>query len=186
MRNTVQPKKLGWVITLLGLVITPTLADTTYNEYRQKAKIIKYVLQTTNWPENTLIGNTLQICVAGDSQAMKPFKSLDGTIIKQHRIQVKKILDPLKLTENCQLIYLDELQAPDVKAIIATFAQKPILLLADIQNFAKQGGTMNFIAINDALGLTINMEALKNSNLTMDRHAYSHLTIVPEKTELSN
>lgn len=173
--------------TLYFIFIFKLFAGTeNTNDYSQKAKIIKYIISTTSWPADSILENSINICVMGHLNHMGRIKALQGTTINQHNIVVKEISNTINVKNNCQLIYIDNPAEIDTKKIIDAFANQPVLLLADSENFANQGGTMSFVSINNTLGLTINTESLKKSKLQMDRNAYERITIIPEKRDLSD
>lgn len=150
----------------------------------QKSKIIKYLLTTVIWPTESIKSNTLNVCLVGKFDDIKPINALNGTQINTFNIKVRKSsLEQSK--SNCQLIYISNSEKEKMKEIIQDLSQKPILLISDIANFADQGGAMNFVETNESVAITVNVETIKNSKLSFDMKNFSNITVIPQDSDLA-
>ncbi|MBS0290655.1 MAG: YfiR family protein [Proteobacteria bacterium] len=165
-----------------GLFAGESELDTQW-EYEQKAKIIKYLVGKVVWPKTAVESETFNICVLGNLEYKKAIDAINGETINNHKILVSKSPSINKLSENCQIIYIAKSEADKANKLISSYSSKPVLLLGDMDNFALAGGGMNFIITKESIGLTINNEALKKSNLQFDMKGFQ-ITVVPQETDL--
>ncbi len=152
-------------------------------EYVQKAKIIKYLLGAVSWPSSTK-NDPLNVCVLGKIDNLKSITALNGEMVKNHKVVVSSSANMKKAQQNCQLVFISNSENARLKKIISTFDGKPVLLLGDMDHFAQNGGSMNFIVIKGIVALTVNVEAMKKSKLSYNVSEFSQITVVPPPDEL--
>lgn len=100
-------------------------------------------------------------------------------------MRVYQLKNALASGQQCHIIYLSKSQAPRFNKIIDYYEKKPILLIADIPEFADIGGNMNFIMINPKkVGLTINLERMEACHLQVNLDEFEQFTIFPKKSDL--
>lgn len=179
-----KPQTLFALLCSLSLVLLPTLSCAMENEYERKAVIIKHLVDTIGWPNNVIQNNTIQVCLWGKAPELKPFLDLNGRQAAHYKIHIRQLSSLAEVEKNCQIIFVSKSQQSQAKQIIQRFAKKPILLLSDIDNFAKDGGSMNFMELNNALALSVNLVSIKDSQLHFDLKAYNQITIIPDKKDL--
>jgi hypothetical protein len=109
---------------------------------------------------------------------------LEGKNINHHKISVRKLTTMKDAKDRCQLIYVSKSESANLRSIIDTCSDQPVLLLGDMDDFARMGGSMNFMSLNKVLALTINLESLKRANLILDLKAFEKVTIFPEEQDL--
>lgn len=153
-------------------------------EYAQKAKIIKYLIGSINWPAGTLTDGAVNVCLLGKAADMKSINDIHGSVVNKHKIIVRTTSNLKKAREHCQMVYVLNSEANNTKKIIKEFTKKPVLLLGDMDHFAQNGGSMNFIVVKGIVAITINVETLKQSNLEFDMRAYNQVTVIPSAEEL--
>jgi hypothetical protein len=154
------------------------------NEYARKAEILKHLIGTLSWPKDVVKDNTIHICIWGKLTDSKPFNDLNGVISGPYKISIRQSSTLDDTAKNCQIIFISKSQEAQAKKIIQRFAKKPVLLLGDMDNFARDGGSMNFMKLNNGLALSVNLVGIKDSNLVLDLKAYSQITIFPDKKDL--
>lgn len=172
------------MMVFFSVGLTKATVDNDKLEYEHKVKIIKYLLSTVSWPEDSLPPDAMNVCIIGDFLHMNIINSLNGNTVNNHKIVVRKVNNILNTKENCQMLYIAKSEKKQTKAIIQAFSNKPVLLLGDMDFFAKRGGTMNFIKINGIAAITVNRETLKNSRLGFDLNAFNKILVVPESKDL--
>jgi hypothetical protein len=128
----------------------------------------------------------MRICTIGSFPYDKELKSLDGTTVRNHKVNVVKISNALKTDQNCQIIYLGKSELKNAAKIIEAYTKQPVLLISDEGNFAEQGGNMNFVMLSaNAVGLTVNLERMEDSHLKIDMNEFQQFTIFPEEQEIN-
>lgn len=173
------------LISILLLSVSTLHAGQTVDwEYAQKAKIIKYLIGSVNWPSGTLTDDAVNVCLLGKVAKMQSIIEINGSVVNKHKIIVRTTPNIKKAQDHCQLVYVLNSEADNTKKIIDQFAGKPVLLLGDMDHFAQNGGSMNFIIVKNLVAITINVETLKNSHLDFDMKAYNQVTVIPSAEEL--
>lgn len=180
--------KRVFVACLLSFVLGNVIAAESAKEGVQKAEMLMRVLTWVDWPTvNGKKPQDLTICLLGHfEEGTEQLTKLNNKVIDQKKliVRVVKNLDASK--SGCNLIYISSSESAESQAIISAYAGKPVLTLADIENFAKAGGSMNFTHINNKLGVTINLESMSKANLPLSSNVYHRMTIVPEESDLRN
>lgn len=152
----------------------------------QKVDIVKYLLKKVKWPAGVIPQNSLNLCVIGQDETLGNLSAMDGTTLDNRQIKVRKItdIDAKAIKKDCQFLYVCSSEAKNTVYIINLFKKYPILLLADIENFAENGGTMNFSKIKDKIALTINMDSLASAQLKMELDEFDEITVIPSMKDV--
>jgi hypothetical protein len=173
-----------FALLIMLLVTSPVFCAQKITEYQQKAQLIRYIINKVSWPADSISKNQFTICVLGNLEDNHEIEQLNGNTIKKNNLLVKKIALGSQPDTTCQLVYVAKDKNEEQQRIIKLYATRPILLLGDMDHFASLGGSMNFVALNDQIGLTINQDSLKQAKLTMDLHTFEQVIVVPETIDL--
>lgn len=173
--------------TALYFAVFPnqTMGSEVELEYAKKAKIIQYIIGEVVWPKNSIKNNSINLCILGKFPYMKAIDDINGKRVKNYKVNVKEITSIQNAENHCQIIYISKSESSNLNKIMNAFAKHPVLLLGDMDNFAKNGGSMNFILLNNVVAITVNLDTLKSSNLDFELKNVDQLTVIPEKADLS-
>lgn len=153
----------------------------------QKSTLLMRVSGWVDWPANNgQAKQELKICLLGKFPNDKEFTKINGVVADKRKLLVRSVANLEESKTNCDIIYISNSEVAQKKQIIDAFADKPVLTVADIEDYAKAGGSMNFTHINGKLGVTINLESMGKVNLLLSPNAYRRITIVPEDSELKS
>ena len=174
-------KTLFYAILMLFVGFTPfVMANDIKWEYEQKAKIISYLLDEITWPDTAYKDKNITVCLLGEFGDPKALGFLSGQKKQNRPVKIIKMTDQEGIIENCQLLFIARSHNNILHTLIETYKHKPILLLAESEDFAKNGGSMNFILLNNrVVGLTINQENLKDSSLVFRMKGIDAYTLIP-------
>ncbi len=185
-------KKLNLLLGLFFCVCVTTNAmsggpsDSEKWQYLQKSKIIKHLIEIVTWPNSAIQDKNVRLCVLGSFPDGDSLKNLNGTTVNGLKLNVVKISDALKPEQNCNLIYISKSELKNSSKIIEAYTKKPVLLIGDMPDFAEKGGNMNFIMLSaNAVGLTVNLERMEQSNLKIDMKEFQQFTIFPEENDIN-
>lgn len=175
---------LFFCVSIASHAMSGAPSDEIKWQYSQKAKIIKHLVEIVEWPNFEAKG--MRICTIGSFPYDKELQNLDGTTVNKHKIEIVKISDALKTDQNCQIIYIGKSELKNASKIIEAYTKKPVLLISDVGEFAEQGGNMNFVMLSaNAVGLTVNLDRMEQSNLKIDMKEFQQFTIFPEEQEIN-
>jgi hypothetical protein len=134
-----------------------------------KAVFLYNFTQFVEWPESAFAGETspLVIGILGKD----PFgSSLDETVrgerVKNHPLVVKRFKTVAEITR-CHILYININEKDQLKNILGSLKAKNILTVGDVSNFASNGGMICFFTEKNKTRIRINIEAVKNSELTI-------------------
>lgn len=140
----------------------------TFDEYTLKSIWLEKFSRYINWPENTVYqNNEFVIGVLGEN----PFNDLFSVrysqkpIFVNNKLVVVKYFDDFNKINNCQILFISKDHKRNIKKIIEIFKKKPVLLVADFDDFAKNGGCLNFCFAESKLVFEINETALVSAGL---------------------
>jgi hypothetical protein len=102
---------------------------------------------------NEQIGSRLDETVRGESLDGRPL-----TVLHFHRIEDMA---------NCQILFIDSSQAPQLHRIVATLNNRSTLTVSDIPASADQGVMIQFVEENNRIRLRVNVEAARAAGLTL-------------------
>jgi hypothetical protein len=137
-------------------------------EYNVKAAFLYNFTHFVEWPANALENNEpFIIGILGTD----PFKSdiestVSGENVKGHPILVQRYSD-VKDIHKCHILFISNSEAGKVKEILSALPDKKILTVSDIQDFARRGGMIRFMKLNNKIKLQINPAAAKAAELNI-------------------
>ncbi|MBM3263272.1 MAG: YfiR family protein [candidate division Zixibacteria bacterium] len=133
-----------------------------------KAVFLYQFVKFVKWPPTEFPSpNTpIDIGVLGESPV---FKYLAETVAEQkgndRKLTVRSFRDADRAA--CQVLYIDAALKNDMPRILETFAGKPVLLVSDIDGFARQGGTIQFVNTGGKIKFIINHSAAQKAGLSI-------------------
>jgi hypothetical protein len=159
-------KKLFYIIILL--LFNNLHAD---NSQQNKATLVYKICKFIYWPEkihSISSDDKFSICIFTKHKLGKEFKNLEYKKIKSHLIKVHAIKDSKNIHSQCSVIFIDNSQYKSMPSILNSLKKKHILTLSSIQDFAYQGGMIEFSKTNNRLQLIINIDRIQESELEVD------------------
>lgn len=172
--GTVRYKKLTTVCIklciLLSLLFVNFLdAAPIDTEYRLKAALIYKLTKFIEWPElptgQTL--DTFGICLLGKDQFGDALDSLSKRSVKKIPIEIHRHTQSETVDSHCQIVYISSSKRGFIDIILQSLRSRPILTLSDLDDFAEQGGILQFTTGKQRIGFTINMESARQAKLNM-------------------
>ncbi len=173
---------LGRSCLWLLLVLLPVqiIAAPPTAEYKLKAALIYKLSKFVDWPGPAGAGNNgaFGICVLGEDPFGPALEALTtrktgGQPIRIHRFTQYEAID-----RRCQIVFISESKRAFLRPILKSLRQRPILTLSDTNNFAEQGGIMQFTRGNKRIGFKINLGKARQSGLEIAAPLLELATVV--------
>ena len=184
MTTTSRWVKFGFILTSTFIIVM--LASQLVHagrqesrEYHLKAAFLRYVAKFVEWPESAIPESEVNICVLGQIPSFKGLRSINGKVVNDREIKVSKINDYKDADGNCQLMFIAKTENEQMQEIIDYYREKPVLTFGDMQDFAKNGGSMNFYIMNNRLAIMINPPSMDDSSLKISPRMLRLVTVVP-------
>jgi len=135
-------------------------------EFKVKAAYILNVMKFIDWEtEKIAAGAPIKIALAGSDPVSDVLEKLSNNKIDGHslifeRIDAKRI-DSVK----CHLLFIGRSEKPGLTEILKQLKGGRILTVSDIPDFARQGGIIGFIIVNERVKIEINLIEAKRAGL---------------------
>ena len=137
------------------------------------------IARFTHWPERTFNNdkNTLILCVFGDNVVQQSFENIDNKVINNKNIRVIN-LSRLRNVNQCQLLYLSELDRNRLTPLLMELEGQPILTIGENMEFLQAGGMVGMEKVNEKIQLNINLSAIKQTELVISSRLLKLANIV--------
>ncbi len=160
------------VFMLLGnLMCTQSsgAADAVASEYKVKAALLYKLTHFVEWPESSPATTTREfgICVLGENVFGDILEPLRGRRLKGLSIKVDYYLQSNEVSQTCNLLFISQSKRAFLKDILNSVAGAAVLTISDINDFASQGGMIEFRQEKDSIGFSINLEQARRTGLTI-------------------
>ena len=137
------------------------------------------VARFTNWPEHVFKneGNTLNLCVFGDIIVQQSFAKINNKVINNKNIHIIN-LSRLRNVNQCQLLYLSELDRNRLTPLLMELEGQPILTIGESMDFLQAGGMVGLEKVNGKIKLNINLSVIKQTELVISSRLLKLANIV--------
>jgi hypothetical protein len=129
-------------------------------EFQIKTAYLFHFVELTEWPD----AGDVSICLRGRSQISQFLPALEGRTNDGHLVHVKLLADDSK--DNCQIMFLSssEVLTP---SLLEQIKAEHILLVGDGENFARNGGMLQFTLRDNKVKLLVNLSSVKAAGLKL-------------------
>lgn len=161
-----MPARLMVVALLMGALAVlhpaPTGDLNGSVELRIKAAYLFNFGRYVSWPQQT---GDVVIGVLGHDPIVDVLeKTIAGKTINGRSYRVK-VFPSAEQIDRCDILFLPRSEARRETSFRAAVSGKPILTVSDRENFATEGGMVEFLLIDDTLKFDINIAAADKSGL---------------------
>ena len=171
--NRIRSWELSWYLALLTLSLfggSETRAETTSaREYQIKAAFLFNFTQFVEWPPGAFPDPQapLIIGVLGDDP-FGPFldEAVRGEKSGSHSIAVQRYRNALEAVQ-CHILFIGYYEMDRLEQVLSALKGRNILTVGDTLNFARRGGMIRFVTVNNKIRLRVNLEAAKAAGLTL-------------------
>jgi len=169
-------RTLGSLALLLGLFV-PSVAQAV-SEYKVKAAFLLNFGKYVEWPPSAIRGDSLDICVLGSD----PFgDALDETVagrtVGKRRVQARRV-SSVAGADGCNILFVSRDEQSRVDAVLSGLADSPVLLVGEQERFARRGGMINFIEVDNKVRFEINEAAARRAGLKISSQLLKLATII--------
>jgi len=160
---------LSCLLVLLG-VVTSAHAQTPAGEYEVKAAFLVNFAGFVRWPAAAFAdaASPFVVCVAGDNPfgaAFEPFKRIK---VAGRSLLVQPIGSTAALPGNCHILFVAGSKTPRLSGILGALRKAAVLTVSDLEDFAVDGGMIQFYVRNEKIRFEINQRAAEEAGLKID------------------
>lgn len=169
-----QLKKVAaaWLLVLLTAVGSPVSVPAQNRPtpaHQVKAVFLFNFAQFVEWPANAFAepDSPLVIGVLGQD----PFHSFLDEIVKNEKINGHPMMIQryanVSEVKKCHILFINEKKATQLENVFETLGHHNILTVGDGSAFTEYGGMIGFITENNKVKLQVNLDVVKESELTI-------------------
>lgn len=143
-----------------------TTARQNLREYSIKAAVIYNFAKFTAWPEAAFREKDapLRFCILGQDPFGETLKTIVGKSVHGRQLQVSRP-DNLAETAQCHLVFVSKSEDHRLPLILHSLAERPILTISEIDDFAHSGGMITIRVPNDRIRFEVNLESTRTAGL---------------------
>jgi len=175
----------GLWLALFCLGFDAARGQTVSHEYPLKAVFLFNFAQFTGWPTNAFDkpDAPLVIGVLGDD----PFGALLDDAVRDEAVNGRKfVVERYRRVEDiktCHILFISQSETKRLDKIVRALKDRPVLTVSEIDGSAQRGVRVQFITENNKIRFRINMDSLKDAQLTMSSKLLRVAEIVSSQTK---
>jgi hypothetical protein len=163
--------KLRLVLTALALLAGSSLPAAAQDglqlvEQEIKAGLLYNFLRYTEWPQDHPIHTELinTVCVLGDDPFSGRLAPMAGRTVNQSVIEVRTVAGAADVAD-CSLIFIDAGEQARWMELRGAIMGESILTVSDFTGFAASGGMIEFVRVDNRIGIEVNTGAVAAAHL---------------------
>ena len=152
-------------------------------EYQIKAAFLYRFIEFVEWPEEALPDtlDTITIGVLGESDIKEALETLvEGKQVRGHQVEIKHFgkAEPL---EFCHVLFIGRSEKSRLREIPKMLKGWSTLTVGEVEGFARFGGMINFIIVENKVRFEINVRVAEKADLQISSKVLRLASIVKEK-----
>jgi YfiR/HmsC-like len=155
-------------LSLLAVAGSTTLGASP-TEYQVKAVFLFNFTQFVEWPESAFgdASSPIIIGVLGSD----PFgtaleEAIQGETVNGRPLSIRRYAS-VEAIDDCHVLFFNLPASQNLSAALGSMRQRNVLTVSDAKEFARAGGVIELMTINNKIRLQINVDAAKLANLTI-------------------
>jgi len=154
---------------LPGFLFPAALAGSVPGETEVKAAYLLNFIKFVEWPDSAFGSpeDPYLISVVGNDSIEEALKGISGKTVSGRRVVVRKV-PGLSSLERCHILFVGESERGKVDQVLGAVKKWPVLTVADIEGFARRGGTIGFIREENRVRFEINDESAEKAGLKLN------------------
>jgi hypothetical protein len=157
------------LILLLSLCTLPALLAQS-REYPLQAAFLFNFAQFVEWPAQAFpaTNSPIVIGILGEKNLFGSSLSdlTKGELVHGHPIEIR-LFRSLEQIDTCHILFINPIPTDSLPPIIEQLRERPILTVSDMEDFAKKGGMIRFVTVQNKIRFRINVQAAKEAGLVL-------------------
>ena len=153
------------------------------SEYELKAAVLYRFLSFAEWPSYLLTPHSrdsIRICILGDD----PFgdildRTIEGKTVDEWPLTVRRG-NTLRDFELCHVVFISSSEDDRLPQVLRALQELTALTVGDMDGFAEAGGMIGLRLENNRISFTVNIDAVRASELTLSSRLLRLATIVTD------
>ena len=170
------------VILFLLLVGFKTGASaSSIGEYQIKAAFLLNFIKFIDWPPEAFPNTDTPIIIGilGSNPFGDAMEPLRQKRVKGRSFEIKKFMN-VNTSDICHVLFISYSEKNELEDVIEQLKGRNVLTIGETTDFARMGGVINFIKVNNKIRFEINLAAAKQANLVISSKMLKLAKIVGE------
>jgi hypothetical protein len=150
-----------------------TLCPAALPEYDVKAVLLVKIAKFVTWPAAAETADAFRLCVLGTDPFGTGLDSLRSQRVSNRPVSVMRLQSVERAAANCDLVFVSGLDGPPRREILDALAQRPILTVSDLPDFARHGGMVAMETRDRKIGFEVNVRAYRQAGLEVSSQLLS-------------
>ena len=135
-------------------------------EYLVKSAMLYHFARFTRWPEHTFEDSDepYRFCVIGKDPFGPDLDALVRETIRNRDIVTTRLRN-IRHARNCHLLFIARSEKKNLQAILDQLTGQPILTIADMESFAREGGIIELKLVDNKIRFEINLGVAKEVDI---------------------
>lgn len=145
-----------------------------------KALFLYNFANFVRWPAQAFANNsdTLRMCIFGDAQLGPFLDQINGTRIRDKRLQVIRTGVLSDIESGCHILFVSTDKSNFLPQLTSSTKNIYVLSVSDVENFARSGGVISILRTSDKLTFEINLDTALRNGLLISSDLLSMARIV--------
>jgi len=136
-------------------------------EYELKAKYVLNMPILTDMPSLALNNVSYTVCLIGDTPLETILLASNGKLIRNRALSIRKV-DNISQGDNCQMLFIASSARYRLQPLLAAAGRRGILTISDMKDFARLGGMIGLLIVDNRLTFDINRAAAGKASVSFD------------------
>jgi len=132
-------------------------------EYLIKAAFLYDLIKQTRWPSAQA---HMQICVVGSDPFGPAWRSIEGRPVGAAKLHIEA-RHPGQSLDGCSVVFVGLSEQGRVSQIVVGLGNSPVLTVSEIAGFARVGGIVRLMNVDNRLHFKINLAAARQAKLAI-------------------
>jgi hypothetical protein len=155
------------VIFSLSVLMAETITAQAQQASQVKAAFLFNFAKFVEWPPGTFANDQAAIILGFSDRdpLAEALETLQGKVVQGRRLETKRCRSPEDF-RRCQILFASASERSGLPQILSSLRTSPVLTVTDeVDNFAKLGGIINLIRVEDKIRFEISLNNARRSGL---------------------
>ncbi len=149
-------------------------------ESRIKAAYLLNFARFVTWPDAAFESSVspIVLCVLGNGPIDKALPTIQYKRVQDRPLVIRRILTMEELSP-CHMLFVGETEAQHVQKILSELKTRPILTVSSLPEFARRGGMLSFIRVENKIRFEANITTTRLAGLSISSRLLKLARLVP-------
>ena len=152
-------------------------------EHEVKAAFIHNIAKFVEWPALPRAGDSLRLCIMGQSPLAETVGLLAGKQIGELVWEVRHV-DFRGNLQECHVLFIAASESDNLRSILKGIRGSGVLTVGDSGDYAERGVMVNFYAEENKVRFEINVDAVRRSRIKVSSQLLKLAHIIHESGEM--